>query len=305
MDFSRNPTGPDAPDFSHLHEVRSLCFLLKLEAFARAQTGNPHAAAEALKSGLALANTLRDEPNVMSSLLRGVAIKMQLDALKALINLHKLSEQELEQFERILHNIESDSKANLFRAYVGERVSGFEILACYLEQSKKFTSDELPWGPQNVRALKARASARDRTERDLFLRAMAEYLSVATNGFPEIIRAAHASERNPDDGPSRSFSIATMVLPSLVKPVEKLVVLTAELRCARAALAVERYRLRNGRLPDSLEDVRLAGSPLTDPATGQPLVWRTLESGYVIEAPGSANLGKNPSGRSVEVRVLR
>ena len=58
--------------------------------------------------------------------------------------------------------------------------------------------------------------------------------------------------------------------------------------CARTALAVERYRLGEGQLPDSLDQLIptfVASIPL-DPFNGQPLRFHHLDQGYVVYSVG-------------------
>jgi len=62
----------------------------------------------------------------------------------------------------------------------------------------------------------------------------------------------------------------------------------AQLRTARTALAVERYRLAEGRLPQSLNDLipdYFSEIP-DDPFNGTPLKFRLLEPGYVVYSVG-------------------
>jgi hypothetical protein len=62
----------------------------------------------------------------------------------------------------------------------------------------------------------------------------------------------------------------------------------AQIRAARTALAVERYRLKTGSLPASLEGLvpgYLATIPL-DPFTREPLKFRQLARGYVVYSVG-------------------
>ena len=58
----------------------------------------------------------------------------------------------------------------------------------------------------------------------------------------------------------------------------------ARLDAARVALAVERYRLANGKLPESLNDLIpefLESIPI-DPFDGKPLKYKKLDLGFVV-----------------------
>ena len=63
---------------------------------------------------------------------------------------------------------------------------------------------------------------------------------------------------------------------------------TARIECVRAALAVERYRLAKGALPETLADCApgfLEGVP-ADPFTGRELRYERLRSGFVVYSVG-------------------
>ncbi len=60
----------------------------------------------------------------------------------------------------------------------------------------------------------------------------------------------------------------------------------AWLRCAAAALAVERYRLAHGHWPDSLAKSEFLREVPTDPYDSQPLHFRRLQDGVVIYSIG-------------------
>ena len=62
----------------------------------------------------------------------------------------------------------------------------------------------------------------------------------------------------------------------------------AELRSAGTALAVERYRLANGRLPATLQDLvpTFIASVPVDPFDGQALRYQQLDPGYVVYSVG-------------------
>jgi hypothetical protein len=65
----------------------------------------------------------------------------------------------------------------------------------------------------------------------------------------------------------------------------------AELRCSIAALAVERYRLGEGRWPTGLAELvpRYLASVPVDPFSGQPLQLKPFEEGIAITSIGGSD----------------
>ena len=79
-------------------------------------------------------------------------------------------------------------------------------------------------------------------------------------------------------------------------PTDSYADLVAQVRTARTALAVERYRLAHGTLPGGLADLvpdYLDGVP-EDPFDGRPLRYKKLEKGYVVYSVGED--GKDDGG---------
>jgi hypothetical protein len=76
----------------------------------------------------------------------------------------------------------------------------------------------------------------------------------------------------------------------------------AFLRCGIVAVAVERFRLANGRWPGQLEELGpgfLSKVP-TDPFDGQPLRYRRLKNGVIIYTVGEDR--KDDGGRRVLIK---
>jgi hypothetical protein len=79
---------------------------------------------------------------------------------------------------------------------------------------------------------------------------------------------------------------ARRFLPDLAKVAPAYLRIQAKLCCAHAAMAVERYRVRNeGRWPKALEDA-VGAAPL-DPYDGKPLRYRRAKDGVVIYSVGA------------------
>jgi hypothetical protein len=62
----------------------------------------------------------------------------------------------------------------------------------------------------------------------------------------------------------------------------------AQLDCARAVLGVERFRLAEGRLPETLEQLvpKFIEAVPIDPFDSKPLRYKRLEKGYTIYSVG-------------------
>ena len=81
----------------------------------------------------------------------------------------------------------------------------------------------------------------------------------------------------------------------------------AQLRAARTALAVERYRLAEGRLPQSLDNLvptYLSAIP-DDPLDGTPLKYRLLQPGYVVYSVGEDLTDEGGTERGTQGRDAR
>lgn len=89
----------------------------------------------------------------------------------------------------------------------------------------------------------------------------------------------------------RSWRIADMTGSSSVGVAAGL----ASVRCARAAIAVERYRRERGSLPGDLGALGVDPSALVDPFSGEPLKYMQDEAGYTIYSVGDDR--KDDGGR--------
>jgi hypothetical protein len=108
-------------------------------------------------------------------------------------------------------------------------------------------------------------------------------LSSAGSDWPEWIAAIPALRAHADNIP-RSQVMAAIYLPALAGVAQAFARDAATLRTAHAALAIERYRLDHGALPETLDDLvpdYLDAVP-EDPFDGAPIRYRRTEPGYVL-----------------------
>jgi len=113
-------------------------------------------------------------------------------------------------------------------------------------------------------------------------------IALAELGPPRSLHATHVAEDVEREAQRKRYVLAGLVLIScdhaLLREAEGL----ARLRTARAALAVERFRLANGRLPAELNQLtpRFLATLPRDPFDGEQLRYKLLPTGYVLYSIG-------------------
>jgi hypothetical protein len=76
----------------------------------------------------------------------------------------------------------------------------------------------------------------------------------------------------------------------------------AYVRCTMAAIAVERYRLAHGHVPESLAIVarQFPDAIRQDPFTRKPLQYKILDHGFVVYSVGEDNTDNDGTERNEE-----
>ena len=87
---------------------------------------------------------------------------------------------------------------------------------------------------------------------------------------------------------SKIHILLRIIMPALSRVTTIDIRTIAQLRTAQVGLAVERYRLASGSLPDTLSDLVPAylGAVPKDPFDGKELRYKKLETGFVVYSIG-------------------
>ncbi|MCX6984707.1 MAG: hypothetical protein NT118_08160, partial [Lentisphaerae bacterium] len=104
----------------------------------------------------------------------------------------------------------------------------------------------------------------------------------------EMLRRSKEIQKKISEMPTYMFVFRNMS-SGLAGVFNKKCLSLADVACKRAALAVERYRLKYGKLPENLSDLKgefIEKVPL-DPFDGKELRYRKLPKGYMIYSIGS------------------
>ncbi|HEY5914645.1 MAG TPA: hypothetical protein VJA21_28990 [Verrucomicrobiae bacterium] len=295
--YSRFPVQYEAePPFGvllpHLGRLKPMATLLQVRATAELAGGLPMDAYQDVKLGLRISDSIRDEPIIISHLVRAATLGSVLQTVREGLRRHAWTDAQLAELQGSLASV------NLLAEYKvamrGERAGTVAELD-YLRRhgnwgldveeffSKGITSCErvLRFGPsgwiyQNMLTV-------SRICQEFTLPAVDEQ---AHRVSPEI--AARAKRMlQASHGPYTLFS--RLFQPSLEKVIQRSARMQSFVDAARVACALERYRLANNDLPDTLAALtpRFLERVPTDVIDGQSLRWRRVPAGgYVIYSVG-------------------
>lgn len=270
-DFSRGI----ASLLPHLNKLRIAARLLVLEAEVEARRQDATAAAKAIEAILAAEHSLRNEPILISQLIRLNLDNMARDELEHLVPGAGFSDNDLSD---IAHQLDaSDYSASFQRCALGERALGLQTF----EDAKSAGID--------VPLLSFHAS-----DELVYLQFMRKLVASSTLQGPVLYDAATAWEREVKQfagefGAGLRCPISVQILPTFSSTVAGIDRGTAYRDVMRVALAIERYRLRHGDPPKALAALVpafLSGVPL-DPFDGKPLHYRVDDAEYRAYSIGS------------------
>jgi hypothetical protein len=266
------------PQLNHLSSLRNCMRLISIEAIWRAENDKSRQAYSSIKSGFGLARSLAKEPAIVSQLVRMACHSLNISGLERCMNRTAFTDEQLADLDRCIIKAECDS--NLARAYVGDRCHFLDALKRTEFLESTFTSHGMPITPF-IDLYKA-VSLAD-------MEAM-KYLDFI-DGYIEITKLPpHQRKKASDALEARLASLSNihvllhMLMPTISRTAAIEIRSIAGLRAARTGLAVERYRLAAGKLPDSLSELvpTYLESVPKDPFDGNEMRYRQLTTGFVV-----------------------
>ena len=290
----------------HLVRLKASAQLLELEALMKAEAGDAAGAVRSIEDLWALANSLEQEPILISQLVRVAGHEMAISALERILNRHPIAADQLAKLCRILNVADNDLW--LRRAWIGERCFGLAIfnmptkkLHSMLHNDQSTPSGSIQsTGPVETMFeflgfwLMRISGHLDRDEL-FFLETTDSYLRAVDVSFPNRLQTAeHINASVSGNSVYRKrerwpFIISGLLLTPPGKVFNKGAQHTAHLRSVIVGLALERHRAsHNDRLPQRLQELvpeLLTEVPL-DPFDGNPLRYKRLPKGYVVYSVG-------------------
>lgn len=289
----------------HLANIRAVCQRLDLRACAELAAGQSDRALYDVELSLRMADSLREEPFLISYLVRLAAFHVAVHPIWEGLAEHRWSDAQLQELQRLMaqHHFIADMKP----AFDGERAAG--ILTADLLASGKFHLNELAGDPSKLGANGVNVIGRViprgwfEMEKLNYCRLYGVQMDGAFDGaqsrvFPQRIKSHSAALDRAFAGHNpfttiftRHQLLAVIMTPALAKIPMKGALAQVTADQAVLACALERYRLAHGQFPDKLEALTpdLIAKLPQDVITGAQYKYRlpaSLSSPFVLYSIG-------------------
>lgn len=292
---------PAAILLPHLAKLRSTARILSLRASAHLALGRPETAIEDILLALDLADSIRNEPILISHLVRCAILRGAMQPIWDGVADRQWSESQLQAFERRLAKFDflADDRA----AMRGERAFGNAIIAYIREKPK------MAWqlgSPEPVCENGFESLLVTLIPRGWFYLEQVNYNRIFEERvLPGIdlgarradVEAMRRNEALVAESARRGFVanmtsfrlLSGMLVPALGRAHQRFVYTQSIIDQARIACALEQHRLATGELPPSLADLapRFLDKLPHDIISGQPLKYsRTDPQGFRVYSVG-------------------
>lgn len=275
----------------HLGVVRAAENGLALFALQRAVNRKPAEAGEALQLCFAAAQTLEQEPLLVSQLVRGAMLVAAVNAMEQVFNRVSLPFDSLEPLRQRAMRAERDlsSGAAFDRVVALERAN---LLAVLNAPAPKL-ADALEMIAPGDRDFAAKVRKSLKGERANLDNVFDRVEAARRFPLPERMKQL---DLIPDPGRGSAYPFAQRTLPALIKNSVKEARMTATVRLALIAIALEEYRAEHHRYPDAQTALvpKYLAEVLKDPFTGDAISFRRMGSGYSMKCAGSGDADHPP-----------
>lgn len=276
----------------HLARIKGAVQFLRVDAALAGAEGRTEDAVQAILDSMALANSLEQEPILISWLVRLACQAISILSLEHLLNTTALPPQQIDRLSAVFAS--QNPEAALERVLAGERCLAMHSL----QLMKRGQYKGIPKGPHPLVIVAGATGFWDR-EMLFHLKILREYVALAKLPIPQQIAAAKVTTAALEQSSAGPFGlnwnpVAGTAISDYGDMFEKGARVKALLNSATIALAVERYRADHDRqLPPNLEALvpRYLTKVLEDPFTANPMTYRKTHRGYIIYSPGANEHG--------------
>lgn len=265
-----------AASLPHLAKLRNINGLIMAKAICEARQGNMKASADYISLSVSLGNTLRNEPGMISQLVRYTLLHMTANGLKGILQEGHISPDIANDIILSLNRAEiSDSYKT---ALVGERSTCITLIDDTV--ARRIVIDKADAGPKGA-----------------FMRLVPNFIAYLRANENEIISYC-TKQIESANKPYREFMPADFIFPasstskgmftSLCSIYPKIVgrrdTVTATLNGSIIAVSLNSYKTQFGQYPPSLATLsKKTGRKLPiDPFSGKSFIYKPKANGYLL-----------------------
>ena len=278
--------------FPYLSHMKESVRLLNVEAISHADS-DPRLSARSVISSFGLTRSLDKEPTLVSQLARIACQDLTVSTLEHLINRTDFTDEQLRELSQAI--VDAQAPSALPQSFVGERCMALATLKmppAQLTHDLSIMSGRSPKSGLDahlstlVITLHRFAGLTDRSA-IIYLDLMDDFVKATQLPFDRHRRAIEAI-----DARRRVASGTDFLLGHVMPPIATVDTINmtgiAYLHTAQAALAIQRYRLVAGKIPDMLADLvpTYLNAVPSDPFDGKDLRYEKLGIGFVVYSVG-------------------
>lgn len=275
------------------HDCRTVFELLSLDARLRAQDGDIDGALISALGILSAGRSIGDEPTLLSQLIRMAGEGSATNTLERILAQGQAS---LKSLAKIQLDFEEEVSQPLFLFGIRGERGGFDFMMSAIESGKLKASAILGYQPGPSGGKIGNWWQDVSGERELrrshgpWIRVITEVVEIAKFPVEEQRPKLRSYARSKDEQAAHGDTpvYVGLMIPSIIRVGDSFCRNQAILRCAIVALAAERFRIANGRWPDSLDSLvpEFITKVQLDPYDAKPLRFRRLKDGVVIYSLG-------------------
>lgn len=279
----------------HLASLKREVGGFQVENLLAVQEGRVADSIGALDQMARLTNTLREEPFLISQLVRNALAAITLKGVTELASWQPLDSQQLDQLTAIVNELEVGD--GFHRAMSAERAGAMAVFGMDAGVLQTLGSNTPGGGNPaagialGVMKFSGLMSADQRLLMSAFDQLMPVVVHFTPSGQEQVGRIMDDTISQAGMFPPKIYT--RLLLPALEKTGGKFLNIEAERRLTLAMLAVKRYQLEHdGRLPVNMSEINLPDSAgeFLDPFDGKTIVIEPTDEGFLLRTVATGRL---------------
>ncbi len=268
-----------------LGDFRNIIRIIGAKSCLEVEAGRPDAAWNLVQTQLRFADALRNEPVLISLIVRFASIRTSCETIQKICEIAPPNTVQYNILESLL--LDYEDRTPLVLALDGERLLvgewAFNLLrngqaGFYLTAS---AGNESELGGM-LMSLYSAFKPLSLADHAAYLRIMGEYTRFFQQPYPP--NGASTIDKKAEQMQSRLNIVTSMLVPAIGRVNERYWEAIAQMRITRAGLALLQERMAQGAFPETLEKLKLKN--LDDPFSNEPLRYKPQGQGFILYSIG-------------------